>query len=240
MLVTVELVGALWGVRLTATGYTGTVTWWEDEGPANRLIGTGPVLVDRMARLNRPLNYFATDDTSTVVADPVTVPADRPILASTTTQEAVAVEVLNARPYEGEGRSTAHMVLGRSDPLVSIQPALYPGGDLELLARTPAQRVRLIELLRRGDPLHLRTTDEARLDTMTLLMRRWSDPYLNEDARNGPAAIRVEYQRVTDVPALSPPVPDRTYATVAADYLTYADLVTTYASYTDLLDGTPR
>jgi hypothetical protein len=132
------------------------------------------------------------------------------------------------------------MVLGRSDPLVSILPAMYPGGEIEFLVRTPAQRIRLIELLRRGDPLHLRTTDETRLDTMTLLMQSWSDPYLNEDARTGPAAIRVEYQRVTDVPALSPPVPDRTYATVAADHLTYGDLVTTYASYTDLLDGTPR
>jgi len=148
------------------------------------------------------------------------------------------VEVLTARPYDGEGRSRFHMVLGRSDPLVSILPAMYPGGVLELLARTPAQRLRLIDLLRRGDPLHLRTTDEARLDTMTLLMLSWSDPYLEDRAVTGPAAIRVEYQRVTDVPALSPPVPDRTYATVAADHLTYAELVTTYATYTDLLDGT--
>jgi hypothetical protein len=236
--ISVTVVGALYGVRLEATGTTGQVDWWQDTGPENRHVGTGATVLDRDAALNRPLTYFATDDTATVVADPITVDAAMPVLASTTTQEAVPVEVLRWRPYRFEGQSLWHPVLGSSAPFVTILPALYPSATLELLLRDATQRARLIDLMRRGDPLLLRTIDPDRLDTMTVVVTGGEDPFLSDTRRDGLGVLRLEVQRVTDVPGITPPVPDRTYTVLAAQHLTYDEVQASYASYTDVLDGT--
>lgn len=235
--IVVTLVPALYGVRLEASATTGQVDWWEDMGPENRHVGTGATVLDRDAALNRPLSYFATDDTTTVVADPVTVAASMPVLASTTTQEAVPVEVLRWRPYRFEGQSLWHPVLGSSAPFVTILPALYPSATLELLLRDATQRARLIGLMRRGDPLLLRTIDPDRLDTMTVVVTSGEDPLISDSRRAGLGVLRLEVQRVTAAPGITPPVPDRTYSILAAQHLTYDELQAAYASYTDVLDG---
>ena len=233
--ITVEVVPALYAVRLTAANYTGTVHWYEDEGATNRHIGDGAVLMDRRGRLNQELTYFAVDDVETKSAT-ATIPADLPVLSSTATSVAWEVEVIRWRPLRGYGLSTAHFVLGRSDPFVTIHPAAFPEGQLQLLARTPTQRERIVDLIRPGDPLHIRTTCPERLATFEFIVRSWADPFLSDEARDGYATVDIDYQAVQEVLATQP-APDRTYGDVAADHTTYQEVADLYASYQGLLDG---
>ena len=134
-----------------------------------------------------------------MVADPVEMAADLPILSQTMNSGARPVHVESYRPYRGEGRSVWHPVIGRSDPFVSIFPATYPQGELVIRAADNTERTELIRLMQPGDPLLIRSTCPDRLDTFTFLMLGWEDPYTRDDAQGGPSLIRIQYQRVTEV-----------------------------------------
>lgn len=238
MIVTAEVL-ANWSVRLTAAEYTGTVSWYRSEG-ADVHVGDGPVIEDRTAPLNQPLTYYATDDLTTVLlANPVTIHAPNPVLSSTMSNAAKAVTVVSSRPYQGQGRSVWHPVIGRSDPFVSVFPALYPSGVLVLRCPTNDDRVALVrDLLQPGHPLLLRSTCRDRVDTMTFLMISWSDPFPVDTMREGPTHLEISYQRVTEVaPAYTPPA--RTYQQVMDERVTYQAVVDYHRSYQALLDGTP-
>lgn len=228
---------ALYAVRLQATGTTGTVDWYRRYAGANTHVATGALAYDYAPDLNTPYEYIAVDDTDSQTTAQVTVPADRPVLSSTTSPLARAVTVVDARPYEGEGRSVWHPVLGRTDPFVTIHPALYPAGTLRFYAATHSERVALIRLMERGEPMHLRTTCPERLDTMVFIMTRWRDPFTRDGARSGPAYIEVDYQRVTEVPGIAPPAADRTWQTVLDDHTAWQDVLDGYGSWRDVLDG---
>lgn len=237
--VSVQVLGSVWGARLTATGYTGVVSWYRAAGGTDVHLGDGADVVDRAPPLNEPVTYFATDDAALVVADPVTIGADLPVLSSTMFSTARGVRVISYRPYQGEGQSVWHPVPGRSDPMVSIFPATYPQGELVLRAADNAERTALIQLLQPGDPLLIRTTCHDRLDTMTFLMLRWTDPYAGDDAQSGPVDLTITYQRVTEVaPAWTPP-PTWTYAAVLDTYPTYQAVLDAFSSYQALADGLP-
>jgi hypothetical protein len=197
-------------------------------------------VLDRTIPLDEPVTYYATDDLTLKTAPPLTVPSGGlPVLSSTMNSTAYAVTVVSYRPYQGQGASVWHPVIGRSDPLVSIFPALYPAGELVLRVPDNDTRTNLILMLTPGDPLLLRSTCHDRLDTLTFLMTSWEDPYVSPDAQGGPAYLRIRYQRVTDVaPAWQPP-PDRTYQTVLTQHATYQAVLDTYPSYQALLDGVP-
>jgi len=234
-------VPSIWAVRLTATGYTGTVSWYRDTANSSDVyVGDGSTVLDRTVPLDEPVTYYATDDLTLQTAAPLTLPSGGlPVLSSTMNSTAYAVTVVSYRPYRGQGVSVWHPVIGRSDPLVSIFPALYPAGDLVLRVPDNDTRTNLILLLQPGDPLLLRSTCHDRLDTMTILMTSWEDPYVSAEAQGGPSYLRITYQRVTDVaPAWEPP-PDRTYQTVLTDHATYQAVLTDYPTYQGLLDGVP-
>jgi len=237
--VAVEVLPAMWAVRLTATGYTGTVDWYRSGGATDLHLGTGPILTDRAIPLNEPVIYYATDDTDLTVADAVQIDTPNPILANTTSSNALQVVAVSYRPYQGQGASVWHPVLGRPDPYVTIHPATYPAGELVLRVADNAQRIELIRMLQPGDPLLLRSTCPERLDTFTFLMTSWSDPFTQDQAKEGPAYLRIQYQRVTEVqPAWQPP-PDRTYQTVLNENATYQAVLDGHGTYQALLDGLP-
>ena len=237
MQVAVAVDPALYAVRLSASGATGSVAWTRRSEGRDTPVGTGALVWDYAPPLNRVLEYIAVDDADAVVSDPVEVAADGPVLSSTRSPMALPVTVVDSRPYEGQGRSVWHPVLGRSDPFVTIHAATYPAGLLRLHAPTHTVRANILELLQGGEPLLLRSTCPERVDTMTFLMTAWRDPFASDRAKGGPAYIEVDFQRVTELTRIPPPDPDRTYATVAADHADYAELLTVYASYRDLLDG---
>ena len=238
--VTVTPVPAMWGYRLTATGYSGVVSWYRAAGATDLHLGDGPTVLDRGVRLNEPVTYFATDDVDLVVAaSPVEMAADLPVLAQTMNSAAKPVHVDSYRPYSGEGRSVWHPVIGRSDPFVSIFPATYPQGELVLRAADNAERTELIRMMQPGDPLLIRSTCPDRLDTMTFLMLGWNDPYARDEAQGGPSLIRIRYQRVTEVLAAWTPSPDWTYQAVLDTHPTYQAVLDAFPTYQALLDGVP-
>lgn len=236
MNITATVDQSIWAVKLVATGATGTVDWYRRASGSNTHVGQGTVVWDYAADLNRAYEYVAVDDADTEVSPAVTIAADGPVLSSTTSQIAMRVTVVDARPYRGEGRSVWHPVLGRSDPFVTIHDALYPAGLLRLHMSTRTERADLINMMQRGEPMLLRSTC-ADVDTMVFIMTAWSDPFAGAGRKRGPAYLEIDFQRVTEVPGITPPDPDRTYQTVLDDHTTYQDAVDMYATYRDLLDG---
>ena len=233
--ITTEVIPSTWSVKLTATGYTGVVTWFRSTNK-DVVVGVGAQVVDRGGPLNVPLQYYAVDDTDLVVAELVTIPATRPVLASAMYSAALPVTVISYRPYRGFGQSSWHPVIGRPDPMVSVFPATYPAGDLVLYVGRNDDRLAVIDLLQAGDPLLLRSTEPERLDDMTFLMTEWGDPFHDKDTRGGPSRIEIKFQRVTEVSMAWTP-PPRTYADVLAEADTYAGLWAMYPTYQALLDG---
>jgi hypothetical protein len=240
--ITAVPIASLYAVRLTASGQTGTVSWYRDTADENDAhIGDGPALVDRGGPVSEPVAYYATNDLTLATAPTITVDSGGlPVLASTMYNVAYPVTVVSYRPYRGQGASVWHPVIGRSDPLVSIFPALYPAGMLRLRVETNDQRLDLVRnLLAKGDPLYLRPTCHDRLDEMTFLMLDWSDPYVGAESQGGPLYLDINYQRVTEVPPAWTPTPDRTYQTIIDQHATYQDVLDSYATYQDMLDGVP-
>lgn len=235
MIVTAVVEPSSYSVRLTATAYTGTVSWYRVEA-RDVPLGDGPVIEDRGAPLNQPVTYYAVDDVSTVSTTPVTVTAEYPVLSSTMSNAALPVTVVRHRPKDFQGRSVWHPVIGRSDPFVSVFPMTYPSGVLVLLAATNQDRLDLIELMTPGYPLLIRSTCPDRLDGMTFTVTSARDPFQSDEMREGATYLELDYQQVTAVsPAWSPPA--RTYQDVLDEDNTYADVLTHYGSYQDLLDG---
>lgn len=230
----------LWAVRLETTGAVGRVDWYRRRAGAETHIGAvdgDGVLWDYKPELGLTYEYVAVDDVDSVTSPPVSITSSHPILSSTTSAIARRVTVVEYRPYRGDGRSVWHPVLGRNDPLVTIHPALYPQGTLRLWAADNDERLALIDMLRLGEPLHLRTTCSERLDSMHLLMLSWSDPFPNDRRRSGPCYIDIEFQAMSDTPGIVPPDPGRTYQTVLDAHDTYQDVLITWPTYRALLDG---
>jgi hypothetical protein len=238
MEITATVEPSLWAVRLHATGATGAVEWTRrSPGGVDTIVGTWDLVWDYGPELNRPYTYIATDDTSAEVSQTVTVTADRPVLASTTSPIAYPVTVVEYRPLRGEGVTRWHPVLGRSDPFVTIHPALYPSGLLRLLAPDHTTRIQLWQLLEGGEPLLLRTTCADRVDSMTFVATSWEDPFLGAAARSGPATIDIDFQRITEVPGIAPPIPDRTWQTILDGHTTWQDVLGSYKDWRAVLDG---
>ena len=227
----------LWAVKLVATGATGTVEWFRRSGGVNTPIGSGTVLWDYTADLNRTFEYVAADDVDSDTVGPVRIDADAPVLSSSMSAIARAVQVVDYRPLSGQGRTRWHPVLGRPDPIVTVHRALYPSGLLRLSVPTPAERQALIDLLRLGEPLLLRSTCPERVDTMTFVMQNWQDPFAGRGRKHGPAYLDIDFQQVSAFTSIAPPDPDRTYQTILDQHATYAEVLQVYTDYRHVLDG---
>jgi len=233
---------SFYGVRLEATGTVGTVRFYRSRAGEDTYLGSATgepaVWVDYEPELNVSWDYVAIDDADTDVVAGITVPSDVPVLSSTTSSLALEVVVVAFRPYTSEARSVAHAVLGRVDPLVTIHPMLYPSGLLQFYAADNTARQQLLDMLYTGEPLHLRTTCAERLDTIYFLAVTWSDPFTNDQRREGQAYVEVEFQAIGKPTGIIPPDASRTYQTAMVDvFATYQDVLVTWGTYRQLLDG---
>ena len=231
-----------YGVRLEATSTVGTVKFYRSRAGVDTYLGSAAgepaVWVDYEPELNVEWDYIAVDDADTDVVVGIEVPSTAPVLASTTSPLARQVAVISFRPYTSEARSVAHAVLGRVDPLITIHPMLYPSGLLRLYAHDNTARQQLLDLLYTGEPLHLRTVCDTRLDSLYFLAVYWSDPFTSDTQRQGPAYIDIEFQATGRPTGIIPPDTTRTYQTAMVDvFANYADVLITWGTYRQLLDG---
>lgn len=221
--------------RLEAVNPAGTVTWGRDVTGTQTTLGTGAAVTDAPP-FNLPVTYYATDDNGTTVAAPVTYPSTVPVLSSLTTDDAYPVTVVSQTELQFEARSRTHEVIGRSDPLVTILPAVYPSGDLVLWLGSLAHRRDLLAMLATGSPLTLRSTLPERVQDMVLLPSDWSDRLANEDIPAGPRVLTIRYQAVTDLPGFGPPA-TRQYATWPVEAVDYTALLALWPTYQAARDG---
>jgi hypothetical protein len=227
-------------VRLTATGGTGTPTWWRDQAGRATLIGDGADIVDRGIPLNTEVTYFAVDDTDTEVTAPITVASSHPVLSSSMYGTALQVTVTGQAPNRWNGRSVWHPVIDRSEgPVVSIFTAEWRNGTVTLDLPDRATRSALLHMLMQGDPLILRATCPDRVDDLTILPVSWSDPWTVEGQWDSGQRLIIEYQAVSpEPPAWSPP-PTWTYQDALNAHASYTEWLGTYSTYGALLAGIP-
>jgi hypothetical protein len=140
------------------------------------------------------------------------------------------VVVLSQNPKTWEARSKAHHVIGRSDPLVTVQPASYPGGDLVLWTGSNGERFQLHTMLASGSPLLLRSVTPTAVHDMVLLATDWEEELVTDDAHQGPRTISVRYQTVTSLRGYGPPA-DRSYDTWLIDHASWDDLRDAYPTW---------
>ena len=235
MIITATVEGG-YKVRLEATSATGTVSWVRRVRGQDKPVGDGVVVVDNTPPLNVDITYSATDDVSTEVAPAVQVQSDSPILSSPIYGDAYQVTVLRQDPLEWEARSVAIPILGRVEPLVSIAPVAPPTGTLVILMSDNGQRLQLLEMLSRGDPLQLRSTCVDVVDDVTFLPTSWSDPRLEQDNPRSLRTLEIEFTATSSAPTAYPPAPARTYADALA-VGTFADITATFESWFDLRNG---
>lgn len=228
---------ASWSVVLTATGSTGTVRWSRRYAGRDTAIGTGPLLRDQPP-VNVPIEYSATDDAEAAVAPPVTVAADGPVLSVEGGLYAVQVVVVSYRPTRHINPSRVWPVLGRSDPLVTVHPTLYPSGNLRLYAASRQDMGAIVAMLPTGRPLLLRSTSRDRVPDMVFNYQEANVAYSRDGAADVPAYIDFDYQQVRQSPGIGAP-PNRTYADVAAEHADYAAVAQHHGTYLGLLEGAP-
>ena len=223
-------------VLLTAVGPVGTVTWTRAVGGSELVVGTGNSLRD-YPPLQQPVTYFASDDATTEVTDPVTVTAKGAILNATDRLQAEQVVVVKQPPLEWEARSTSHKVLSRRDPVVIIRPPIYAAGTVVLLLTGREQRQRILDILDTGAPILLRGDRPAAMDDMTLLPTAWTDPLVSEALPAGQRLLEIQYQAVSDLPPAWAPDPDWSYSAVLAAHADYTAVLAAYDTYTNLTVG---
>lgn len=199
-------------------------------------------LSDPAAGISRPITYDVTAFTPTGavhvtdVSGPVVYPGAR-LTDSERPGVGMDVVVESMTPAEWQPRSLFYDVIGRADPVVAIQNARLRQGTVTFLTDDQADRQALLELVRGGAPLLLRTTNPDRApDTMFVPTRAAAEERIDLTARR---RWTLEYQSIAlDQGAYTPP-PVRTYATALADprFPSYLSLFS-YESADDVAFGT--
>lgn len=237
---TATIIDDLWMVRLAASGAAGSVDWWRASGSDRTSIGQGAELVDRTAPLNVPITYWATDTGGgSVVLDPITLHAERPVLSSSMHATTYEVKVLSQSP-SGRPRSVYHPVIEPHLPVVSVLQAESPAGELVLDCPDMTVLRQLWAMLSAGDPLILRTCCPGSVFDMTFIAAADFKAELKEEsAPAGPWRFTIPFQSTSDAPAAWSPDPDRTYQTVLDEFPTYQAVLDAYPTYQALLDGIP-
>lgn len=227
-------------VLLTAINPAGTVTWTRNTAGAPVVLGTGNSLRD-FPPFGVTITYEASDDTSTEVAAPLELD-DPPtaVLTAMLTGVSRDVTVVSQPPVQWEGRSVAHFVLSRPDPVVTIQPPQYARGTLVLYLPNLSQRAELRSLLSDGGTLRLRrpARNSEAVDDMTILVEELEEELVSDSAPAGARYLHLEYQSVSDI-TYQPVDPDWTYSALLVEQATYDDVFATYATYTALAAGQP-
>jgi hypothetical protein len=230
---------------LTITGHSGavTITATPDRGPAYtvRQTGTGSppslVVVDYEVPLRTRVYYSvvdAADNVGAVVLDEVAV--DGCVLSSTfTPTNSTTVRVVEDAPHSLEARSAWYDVIGRRDPLVSVDVMRYRSGSLSLYVRGNAQRSAVLSLFYPGDPLLLRTSLPERVDDMIFLpLNVDEDPAVDN---TGGRVFSIDYQAVTRPIGPHPGSTVWTYTALASFVAAYVDVLSAFPTYAALVLG---
>ena len=196
--------------------------------------------VDGDAPLNVPVVYVATDagGAQAQTAAPVTVVSSSAILSDATDPgRALAVTVRSQKPNTWEARSVWWDVLGASAPFASIAPMRYRNGPLVLRVPNPDGRASMVNLLRPGSPLVLRSVTPRTVDDLTILVESVEEALTLVEDPSGPVEFTLQYQAIST--ELGPTVtdPGRSYATVKAESATYAIVRSKFPTYEALRVG---
>jgi hypothetical protein len=230
---------------LTVTGHDGavTITATPDRGPVYvvRQTGTGSpdplVVVDYEVPLRTRVYYSVVDSANNVAtAVLVEVPVDGCVLSSTfTPTNSARVRVVEDAPHSLEARSAWFDVIGRRDPLVSVDVMRYRSGRLTFYVRGNAQRSGVLSLMYPGDPLLLRTSFPERVDDVIFLpLNVDEDPVVDN---TGGRTIAVEYQAVTRPIGPHPGSTLWTYLALEAFVDTYVEVLSAFPDYASLVLG---
>jgi hypothetical protein len=226
-------------VLLTAVNAVGEVTWTRNTSGGPLVLGTGTSLRD-YPPFGSSIIYEATDDATTEVADPLSLPdPDKAVLTNTLTGVSRDVIVVSQPPLQREGRSKAHFVLGRPDPVVTIAPPQYATGTLRLYCAALADRAALVDLLSDGGVLRLRRpSTSAAVDDATLLVEEYEESLVSDSAPAGARYLDIDVQAVAEI-TYNPVDPSWTYDALVVEQATYTSALAAYATYTALAAGPP-
>jgi hypothetical protein len=198
---------------------------------------------DEMAPFGIPITYRATQSGDPGVVSQTAAPLDvsGTVLTSTVRPgTALPVRVSEDRPQEWETRSAWFDVIDRPDPLVTVTPARYRGGEWLLATVGAAERASIVRLLATGEPVMLRASCPEQVDDVICLPLSWFSEPVMPDAPQGTRTMRVTYQAVTRPIAPFSGSQEWTYAVLAArPGTTYATVAAEFATYSALFAGPP-
>jgi hypothetical protein len=223
-----------WTVRLD-TDTAGPGEWTRSAGEgAEVVVGSTQEAEDRFAPLGVPLRYLWTTQEGVEAAAEVTVTADGPVLSSAYRPgAAVETRIVSQQPVTWQGRSIAHPVLSRRDPLVTIQPPEYHSATLRLWTSGRDATDTLLTLLNTGEPLILRTPCTAAVRDAVILPTRWTEDLVAASKPSGERWVDIEYQAVTAEPSAWPDEHEWTWEALAAvpSLTTYNDLMQQFGTW---------
>jgi hypothetical protein len=229
-----------WTVRLT-TDVPGPGTWTRVVGDGVEVVvGETQTAEDRFAPLGVPLRYLWTTQAGVEAADPVTVESEYPVLSSAYRAGAGwQVVVVAQQPVSWEGRSIAHDVLSRRDPLVTVQQPRYHSATLRLHAADRYATDDLLVLLVTGEPLILRSPCPAAVRDATILPGRWTEDLVSAAKPSGQRWIDIDYQAVSSEPMAWQQPAEWTWEVLEAVPAlgSYADLQAEYANWAAVARG---
>jgi hypothetical protein len=203
-------------------------------------VASTPGAVDRWAPFGVPLSYFWVDSDGVQQAPaPVTVTSDRPVLSSATGSGYMTVTVVTQPPLRWEGRSVAHDVLYRPEPVVTVAPASYHTATMRFHVPGMMVRAELRSLLARGEPLILRTPCASAVDDVTFLPVRFTEELVSASRPGGDRWMDVEYRAVMDNPTAYRPLPDWSWDELEAAFDSWDAVEAAYATWDQVEAGPP-
>jgi hypothetical protein len=223
-----------WTVLLTADA-PGPGTWTRVTGDGREVVvGDTQTAEDRWAPIGVPLVYSWATQAGVETTDPVTVDSDRPVLSSAIRPGGSAqVVAVSQQPVRWEGRSVAHEVLSRPDPVVTMAPPKYHTATLRLHTDGRDGTDQVLVLLATGAPLILRTPCRDAVRDCTLLPLTWTEDVVSASRPSGARWLDIDYQAVTTDPMVYGGLPDWSWETLAAvpELSSYDDVVAMFGTW---------
>jgi hypothetical protein len=142
-----------------------------------------------------------------------------------------------------QGASTAHQIVGRSDPVVVLRPAATRTGTFTIVCPSLATAQRVTAVLAQPQVFQLRQSDQANLDlyftTDSTSLSHGESAWTDTPQPEWRWSVAVTFTEVTWPTGVVVPVNVWTYADVVANYGDYNAVAASFATYADLLERLP-
>jgi len=139
-----------------------------------------------------------------------------------------------------EGVSTAHRIVGRSDPVVVLRPAATRTGTFTIVCPSLATAQQVTDVLAQPQVFQLRQTDQASLDLYftvdSTALSHGEDVWRDIPQPERRWSVAVTFTEVSWPTGVVVPINVWTYADVVASYGDYNAVAASFASYADLLE----